>query len=115
VFNVQTPGGDDRDRTDGLRLAKPALSQLSYIPKTRSFNSQMVGPSRIELPTSRLSGVRSNHLSYGPTPTLFGQCGRCKRSTIALFERRIRCMLRQERHVTDLRRLSEESASGFTP
>ena len=25
-------GGDDRDRTDGLRLAKPALSQLSYIP-----------------------------------------------------------------------------------
>ncbi len=27
-------GGDDRDRTDGLRLAKPALSQLSYIPGT---------------------------------------------------------------------------------
>lgn len=26
-------GGDDRDRTDGLRLAKPALSQLSYIPE----------------------------------------------------------------------------------
>jgi hypothetical protein len=25
-------GGDDRDRTDDLRLAKPALSQLSYIP-----------------------------------------------------------------------------------
>jgi hypothetical protein len=29
----------------------------------------MVGPSRIELPTSRLSGVRSNQLSYGPTPS----------------------------------------------
>jgi hypothetical protein len=27
---------------------------------------QMVGPGRLELPTSRLSGVRSNHLSYGP-------------------------------------------------
>ena len=27
---------------------------------------KMVGPGRVELPTSRLSGVRSNHLSYGP-------------------------------------------------
>ena len=26
------PGGGERDRTDGLRLAKPALSQLSYTP-----------------------------------------------------------------------------------
>ena len=25
-------GGDDRDRTGDLRLAKPALSRLSYIP-----------------------------------------------------------------------------------
>ncbi len=25
-------GGDDRDRTDDLRLAKAALSQLSYVP-----------------------------------------------------------------------------------
>jgi hypothetical protein len=25
-------GGDNRDRTGDLRLAKPALSQLSYIP-----------------------------------------------------------------------------------
>ncbi len=30
----------------------------------------MVGPGRLELPTSRLSGVRSNHLSYGPRPGL---------------------------------------------
>ena len=27
---------------------------------------QMVGPGRVERPTSRLSGVRSNHLSYEP-------------------------------------------------
>ena len=29
--------------------------------------TQMVGLGRIELPTSRLSGVRSNHLSYRPS------------------------------------------------
>ena len=28
--------GDDRDRTGNLRLAKPALSQLSYVPFSRS-------------------------------------------------------------------------------
>ncbi len=32
--------------------------------------SGMVGPGRLELPTSRLSGVRSNHLSYGPNPVV---------------------------------------------
>jgi hypothetical protein len=31
-------GGDDRDRTDGLRRARAALSQLSYIP-TEQYNS----------------------------------------------------------------------------
>ena len=30
-------------------------------------NTQMVGLGRIELPTSRLSGVRSSHLSYRPS------------------------------------------------
>ncbi len=29
-------------------------------------STRMVGPGRLELPTLRLSGVRSNHLSYGP-------------------------------------------------
>ena len=53
------PGGDSRDRTGNLRLAKPALSQLSYIPG-------MVGLSGLEPLTSRLSGARSNHLSYRP-------------------------------------------------
>src|SRR5262245_34446393 len=33
----------------------------------------MVGPGRVELPTSRLSGVRSNHLSYGPSPAALTQ------------------------------------------
>jgi hypothetical protein len=60
-FPVRKVGGADRDRTDDLRLAKPALSQLSYSPKNK-----VVGLGRFELPTSRLSGVRSNHLSYRP-------------------------------------------------
>ena len=32
-----------------------------------SRRTQMVGLGRIELPTSRLSGVRSSHLSYRPS------------------------------------------------
>ncbi len=60
-------GGARRDRTDDLLLAKQALSQLSYGPaRTGRAHRIMVGPGRVELPTSRLSGVRSNHLSYGP-------------------------------------------------
>ena len=30
--------------------------------------AKLVGPGRVERPTSRLSGVRSNHLSYEPGP-----------------------------------------------
>jgi hypothetical protein len=90
------PGGARRDRTDDLMLAKHALSQLSYGPVVwvRSARHQsgftlratpgqashqmarqgiacvsrrsLVGPGRVERPTSRLSGVRSNHLSYEP-------------------------------------------------
>ena len=37
------------------------LSQLSYTPILK-----LVGLGRLELPTLRLSGVRSNHLSYKP-------------------------------------------------
>jgi hypothetical protein len=57
-------GGAGRDRTDDILLAKQTLSQLSYGP----FQStgRLVGPGGLEPPTSRLSGVRSNHLSYGP-------------------------------------------------
>ena len=63
----QVNGGARRDRTDDILLAKQALSQLSYGPiKGATSQKGMVGPGRLELPTSRLSGVRSNHLSYGP-------------------------------------------------
>ena len=65
-------GGARRDRTDDLMLAKHALSQLSYGPILVSLgpsgfgSGAMVGLGRLERPTSPLSGVRSNHLSYKP-------------------------------------------------
>ncbi len=65
-FLAADGGGADRDRTDDLRLAKPALSQLSYSPGRLRWSRSLVGQGRLELPTSRLSGVRSNHLSYWP-------------------------------------------------
>ena len=52
-----------RDRTADLLDANQALSQLSYSPK---IAIRMVGLGRLELPTSPLSGVRSNQLSYRP-------------------------------------------------
>ena len=75
-------GGDSGDRTRNLRLAKPALSQLSYIPwiaaptrrrpsdatlKGRRIATEVVGLSGLEPLTSRLSGARSNDLSYRTT------------------------------------------------
>ena len=70
-------GGARRSRTDDILLAKQALYQLSYGPFSGSSQEScrrtvqmdprgLVGPGRLELPTLRLSGVRSNHLSYGP-------------------------------------------------
>ena len=73
-------GGARRDRTDDLMLAKHALYQLSYGPigsrpseslvvvdqSARGVTRSVVGPGRLELPTSRLSGVCSNQLSYRP-------------------------------------------------
>jgi hypothetical protein len=59
-------GGARRDRTDDLMLAKHALSQLSYGPEEERTSNSMVGLGRLERPTSPLSGVRSNHLSYRP-------------------------------------------------
>ena len=61
-------GGARRVRTDDLMLAKHALYQLSYGPWERFEDrlAAVVGPGRLELPTLRLSGVRSNHLSYRP-------------------------------------------------
>ena len=50
--------GDSEIRTRDPLLARQVLSQLSYAP--------LMGLSGLEPPTSRLSGVRSNRLSYKP-------------------------------------------------
>ena len=67
-------GGAKRDRTVDLLRARQALSQLSYGPVgvLQAFPTQkLVGLGRFELPTSPLSGVRSNQLSYRPNFGLF--------------------------------------------
>ena len=85
-----TRPGDKGTRTPGLVSAIDALSQLSYIPfdprdlhlwrhgdsnpgpprcKRGALPTELcppVGQARLELATSRLSGVRSNQLSYCP-------------------------------------------------
>ena len=82
--------GDDRDRTGNPRLAKPVLSQLSYVPGEEMTNDEArmskedatpgfistlglrhstfsrLGVRRLELRTSALSELRSNQLSYTP-------------------------------------------------
>ena len=85
----ETPrsGGARRDRTDDILLAKQALSQLSYGPVLET--KLMVGPGRLELPTSRLSGVRSNHLSYGPSG----------------LRQKLRCQVRKRTLTRKIRRL----------
>jgi hypothetical protein len=73
-------GGASRDRTGDLKLAKLALSQLSYGPVLAELyklyareGHAMVGREGVEPSTSRLSGVRSNHLSYRPPCRLTGR------------------------------------------
>ena len=58
-------GGAEGIRTPDPRLAKPVLSQLSYCPFWVA-SRPLVGLGGLEPPTLRLSGVRSNHLSYRP-------------------------------------------------
>ena len=54
-------GGAEETRTPDFRLAKAALSQLSYGPLMSG--ARVVGHSGLEPETSVLSGLRSNQLS----------------------------------------------------
>ncbi len=68
-------GGGERARTVDPLRARQVLSQLSYTPifpltilllPACSSGIYLVGLDRFELSTSRLSGVRSDQLSYRP-------------------------------------------------
>ena len=48
---------------------RPPACKAGALPTELRPRKAMVGPGRFELPTSRLSGVRSNQLSYGPPRT----------------------------------------------
>ena len=59
--------GDGEIRTHDPLLARQVLSQLSYTPVLPlEIIKWEMGLSGLEPPTSRLSGVRSNLLSYKP-------------------------------------------------
>ena len=104
-------GGGDRTRTDDTLVANQVLYQLSYAPvgiqparsspcgPSHSVGSpctrtaEVVGLSGLEPPTSRLSGERSNQLSYrpggiAPPPTLSSAHRRTIRAAAALRARR---------------------------
>ena len=49
-----------------VRKPRRAVGDAVLRLRTPSEPEVLVGPGRLELPTLRLSGVRSNHLSYGP-------------------------------------------------
>lgn len=65
--------GASRVRTGDPLLAKQMRYQLRYSPSEKKSGTWAaslfsVGPGGLEPPTSSLSGMRSNHLSYGPDP-----------------------------------------------
>ena len=74
IFRMFPSSGDNEIRTRDPLLARQVLSQLSYAPVVliaklyilNLWNFFQVGLSGLEPPTSRLSGVRSNQLSYKP-------------------------------------------------
>ena len=80
---INNLSGDGEIRTHDPLLARQVLSQLSYTPKCkpigsfwllsyslvitpRAFQLLILGLNGLEPSTSRLSGVRSNQLSYKP-------------------------------------------------
>ena len=68
IFRMFPSSGDNEIRTRDPLLARQVLSQLSYTPIGLYLIWYLlpVGLNGLEPSTSRLSGVRSNQLSYKP-------------------------------------------------
>ena len=68
IFWMFPSSGDNEIRTRDPLLARQVLSQLSYTPIGLYLIWYLlpVGLNGLEPSTSRLSGVRSNQLSYKP-------------------------------------------------
>jgi hypothetical protein len=136
---MRAPGGARRSRTDDILLAKQALYQLSYgpVPEERMLSpgelsatrSQprvkqpegLVGPGRLELPTLRLSGVRSNQAelrAYGSATA--GKPQARDRTLIAAGrmpnadEREMRKEKRRRRHPAVYWSVNNEPRESFT-
>ena len=56
-------GTNKRSRSRDIRLRECTAATTTFLPKAKNV---LVGRGGLEPPTSRLSGVRSNHLSYRP-------------------------------------------------
>ena len=114
--------GDDRARTDNPRLAKPVLSQLSYVPEKPRAKSpepriwtldaghltldSKVGVPGFEPGTSALSELRSNQLSYTPfaiSEFLRSGCSMSSdREKVSCIDRMNRCPERNPQSCEDL-------------
>ena len=84
-FRLSSDGGDEENRTPDPLLARQVLSQLSYTPRdilSYPYLGNLVGLSGLEPPTSRLSGVRSNRLSYRPMQGIMGSLSSLRLTTL---------------------------------
>ena len=84
VFKIPCSNATAFERQDSLSDCRPSCClrstvRLAFVFPLRPARSDcgfypLVGTSGLEPPTSRLSGVRSNHLSYAPIPIRFIGC-----------------------------------------
>ncbi len=63
---ARAPAVESADLGDGWERVTRLGHLRSNLPTSEMNGRKEMGSGRIELPTSRLSGARSNHLSYEP-------------------------------------------------
>jgi hypothetical protein len=76
-LNALTPQTSSWRRPGSNRLPPPCKGGAlpdELLPRNTAKNNLGVGLGRVELPTSRLSGARSNHLSYRPKMKMHAIC-----------------------------------------